>query len=207
MRQGFLQIKIKKEDQPKTAYWLNNSLMMYTRMPYGLKNAPAFFQRVMDHEIAHAGLNHCAVAFIDDLLIYSETPEEHVKHVAAVLDMLHECGLRAHPGKSIFGAESIEYLGHNLSRYGMTPHEAKVAAIKSLPAPTNVSELRTQLGMLSYYRCYVPNFSAIAAPLNMLLQKNFKWQWGEEQQVAHNALKEQLVTEGLVLRIAPVCTH
>ena len=140
----------------KTCFGVGNQLMAYRCMPYGLRNAPAHFQRVMDTEIALAGLDNCAIAFIDDVLIWSESPDQHVKDVAAVLDMLHGCGLRAHPDKSIFGADVIEYLGHNLSTFGISPHQAKVAAIMALPPPKNVSELRTQLGFLNYYRAMSP---------------------------------------------------
>ncbi|KXZ52120.1 hypothetical protein GPECTOR_10g1143 [Gonium pectorale] len=187
-------------DQPKTAYWCDNKLMMYTRMPYGLKNASAKFQRVMDYEIGKAGLDHCAVSFVDDVLIFSESPEQHVRDVAAVLDMLHACGLRAHPDKSIFGADVIEYLGHNLTAQGISPHHAKVAAIMSLQPPTNVSELRAQLGFINYYRCYVPGMSQLTADLTKLLKKDEPWVWGPDQQAAYDAIKAVFVKEGLILR-------
>ena len=107
LRQGFLQIPIVEGDQAKTCFWVGNRLMAYRRMPYCLRNASAHFQRVMDTELALAGLDHCAVAFIDDVLIWSGSPEQHEKDVAAVLDMLQACGLRAHPDKSIFGADVL----------------------------------------------------------------------------------------------------
>ncbi|GIL94242.1 hypothetical protein Vretimale_493, partial [Volvox reticuliferus] len=200
LRQGFLQIPIKPEDQPKTAYWVGNKLMMYTRMPYGLKNASAKFQRVMDYELAKAGLDDISVAFIDDVLIWSETPEQHVRDVERVLDALSACGLRAHPDKSIFGADVIEYLGHNLSPFGISPHQAKVAAIMALQPPKNVSELRTQLGFVNYYRCYVPNMSQTVVELNKLLKKDVPWSWGPAQQEAHDAIKAAFLREGMVLR-------
>ena len=200
LRQGFLQIPIRQGDQAKTAYWVENKLMAYTRMPYGLKNASAKFQRVMDYEIAKAGLDSCAVAFVDDVLIYSATPEEHIKHVAAVLDMLHACGLRAHPDKSIFGADVIEYLGQNLSAEGISPHHAKVAAIMALKPPRNVSELRAYLGFVNYYRCYVPNMSQLVADLTCLLKKDAPWVWGPAQQTAFQAVKAVFAQEGLILR-------
>ncbi|KXZ41422.1 hypothetical protein GPECTOR_476g406 [Gonium pectorale] len=183
--------------QPKTAYWMDNKLMMYTRMPYGLKNASAKFQRVMDYELGKANLSHCAVSFIDDVLIFSETPEEHVQHVAAVLDMLHSCGLRAHPDKSIFGADVIEYLGHNLSSQGISPHHAKVAAILALHPPRNVAELRSQLGFINYYRCYIPAMSQLVMDLNKLLKKDEPWVWGPDQQKAFDAVKAVFTKEGL----------
>ncbi|GLI63712.1 hypothetical protein VaNZ11_006741 [Volvox africanus] len=118
LRQGFLQIPIRPDDQPKAACWVVNKLIIYTRMPYRLKNASAKFQRIMDYELVKAGLDEVSVAFIDDVLIWSETPEQHVRDVERVLDALHACGLRAHPDKLIFGADLIEYLGHNLSPTG-----------------------------------------------------------------------------------------
>ncbi|PNH01097.1 Retrovirus-related Pol polyprotein from transposon [Tetrabaena socialis] len=170
LRQGFLQIPTSEKDQAKTAFWVGNKLVCYNRMPYGLKNASAKFQRVMDYEISKAKLDHCAISFIDDVLIWSDT--QHEKDVATVLDMLHSCGLRAHPDKSIFAADVIEYLGHNLSTFGISPHQAKVAAIMGLQPPKNVSELRTQLGFINYYRCYCPQMSRIASDLNKLLKKD-----------------------------------
>ena len=200
LRQGFLQIPMMPEDQPKTAYWVGNKLMMYSRMPYGLKNASAKFQRVMDYELAQGGLDHCARAYVDDVLIFSDTPQEHVQHVAAVLDVLHSCGLRAHPDKSIFGADVLEYLGHNLSANGISPHHAKVSAILAMKPPRNVSELRAHLGFINYYRCYVPNMSALTGGLTKLLRKDQPWVWGPEQDAAFAAIKAVFTKSGLVLR-------
>jgi hypothetical protein len=97
MRQGFLQIPIHPDDRGKTAYWCGNRLIAYTRMPYGLKNASAAFQRRMDHELRLAGVDNVAISFIDDVLIATDTAEEHIAAVAKVLDALAACGLRAHP--------------------------------------------------------------------------------------------------------------
>ncbi|PNW77124.1 hypothetical protein CHLRE_10g423050v5 [Chlamydomonas reinhardtii] len=196
-RQGFLQVPLAEEDQLKTAFWCGNRLMMYKRMPYGLKNASAAFQRRVDYELTRAGLDHCAAGFIEDIVIWSKTPEEHAAHVAAVLACLAECGLRAHPDKSIFGAEVIEYLGHNLSEHGISPSLAKVEALQP---PKNVSELRTQLGFINYYRCYIPNMSLIARDLTELLKTGAPWVWGPRQQAAHDAIKAVFTQEGLVLR-------
>ena len=145
LRGAFHQIPIAAEDQPKTAFWWDNQLWMYTRMPYGLVSGSAKCQRVMDTEIAAAGLSNCALCFVDDLLVYSDSADEHIEHVTAVLDMLHRCGLRAHPDKSIFFTDSIEFLGHNISPLGLSPHESKVAAIKALSSPANLTELRSKL--------------------------------------------------------------
>jgi hypothetical protein len=124
--------------------------------------------KVMQYQISKASLGHCCLSF-NDLAIHSRTAEEHIEHVAAVLDMLYGCGLRVHPEKSVFGAAVVSYLGHAVSESGLTPQEAKIKAVKEMKAPLNQSDLRTVLGFLSYYKCYVPDFSSMAQPLNSLL--------------------------------------
>lgn len=118
LQQGFLRVPIATEDQAKTCYWIGIRVMLYLCMPYGLRNAPASVLRP-----ACYGHGHSVVAYIDDVLVWSESPEQHVQDVAAVLDMLCcGCKLCAHPDKSIFGADVIKYLAHNLNTHGISPH-------------------------------------------------------------------------------------
>jgi len=200
LRSGFHQIKVAIQDQPKTSFWWKNQLWMYTRMPFGARNATAHFQRVVDAEISKAGLNNNVSSFVDDILIYSKTVEEHVQLLNQTLKMLAGCGLKAHPDKTVICASTVEFLGHNVSADGLTPNEAKVAAIRALQPPTTISQLRSLLGFIGYYRCYIPNFSKIAAPLNQLLRKNVTWHWDAEQHSAFEALKAEVCTPGKVLR-------
>jgi hypothetical protein len=200
MKSGFHQVGVAEEDQPKTAFWWGNRVWMYKRAPFGLKNIPAHFQRVMDTEIAKAGLDYCCVCYIDDILVFSRTMEQHLVDVRKVLAMLRKVGLKAHPEKSLFAGPVIEYLGHNVSGYGVTPTQAKVAAIQALPSPTSVSELRHVLGFMNYYRGYVPNFSSKAAALTGLLKKAAVWDWTAECEKAFKELKNDLSTPGLALR-------
>ena len=206
LRSGFHQIPIYPPDISKTAFWWVSSnmpprLMAYKRMPFGLKNAPAKFQRVMDTELARAGCTDFAFAYIDDLIIASDSWEEHVEHVGRVLRCLANCHLRIHPGKSVFGTNIVEYLGHNvLGGQGITMNEAKVVAIKALPNPSNLLELRSILGFLSYYRHFIPGFSSIAAPMTKLLQKNQPWEWGPQQQEAYDKLRAHMTEPGRILR-------
>jgi hypothetical protein len=170
-------------------------------MPFGFKNAPAKFQRVMDAELQDSGCSAFAFAYIDDLLIASDTWEEHVEHVDKVLRMLKGCNLMIHPDKSVFGTNIVEYLGHNVvGSHGITMNEAKVEAIKALPVPTNVSELRSILGFLSYYRHFIPGFSSLAAPMTQLLHLGQKFEWGEAQHNAYTTLRNLMTKEGKVLR-------
>jgi site-specific DNA-cytosine methylase len=200
LRSGFHQIPIDPDSRSKTAFWWGNELWQYTRLPMGLSNSPAAFQRILDHEINAAGLTGSVACFIDDLLVFSDTPEEHVKHVSQILDRLFEVGLRAHPEKSIFGTAVIEYLGHNVSNTGIHPTTAKILAIKELRVPTDVNQLQSVLGYMNYYRGYVPNYSQLQAPLNALLKKGAVWNWTEECQQAYDQLKEALCKEGNALR-------
>ena len=202
LRAGFHQIPLTERSKPLTAFWQGSELNQYERMPFGLRNATAIFQRRVDYELEKAGLSGVACAFVDDIIIYSRNMEEHIGHVKAVLECLERCGFRAHPDKSLFGADAVPYLGHMVTLEGLKPHEAKVAAMVQLPTPKNVDEMRSQLGLFGYYRCYVPDFSKHAQPLYGLLKKGVKFQWGEEQEQAYATIKAALIKPGLVLRPA-----
>jgi hypothetical protein len=130
-----------------------------------------------------------AISYIDDLLIAFNTWEEHVEHVDKVLKMLRGCNSMIHLDKFVFGTNIVEYLGHNVvGSHGITMNEAKVEAIKALRVPTNVSELRSILGFLSYYRHFIPGFSSIVAPMTQLLHLGQKFEWGEAQHNAYTKL-------------------
>ena len=147
------------------------------------------------------GLQSNVASFVDDILVYSNTAKEHIQHFTGVLDMLEGCGLKAHPDKMVIAAGAVKLLYHSISEHGLLPNEAKVAAIKALQHPSNVSQLRSVLGFIGYYRCYIPNYSAIAFPLTKLLGKNVAWEWGAAQQTVFDALKKEVCTEGKVLRL------
>ena len=208
MRSGFHQLPLALGHARSCSAFYGNTkqhgkaLYQYSRMPYGSKNSVYEFQKVMDKVLREAGLTSCAWAYVDDVLIASETLEDHIKEVEAVLQALHNVGLRVHPGKSVFCSDKMEYLGHIVSPQGLEPQAAKVAAMASLPVPATTSILQSFMGLLNYYRCYIPDFSAIASALNKLLQKNVPFLWEAEQQQAFDTLKQRLCTEGLVLRQA-----
>ena len=200
LRAGFNQIPVHSDDIAKTAFWCDGVKYEYVRMPFGLKNAPIHFQRIMDAEIERAGLRNCVKCFIDDLIIYSVTPEEHVQHVQKVLDMLDAVNLRFHPTKSVFMTESVEYLGHYVSPYGLSPAAAKVKAITDMPAPTSVEEIRAVMGLFQYYMRYVPHFAAIARPITDLTKKGAPFIWSAACQQAFDKLKSELTAPGRALK-------
>ena len=177
MRSGFFQLIVHDDTKPLTAFWWNGALWQYKRAPFGLKQLPQMFQEVMDYELHKHGLSAFTKAFIDDLLIHSATFQDHIKHIQQVLQMFVNVGLRAHPEKCLFCSDTVEFLGFDVSRHGLTPNEAKVRALLDMAHPRNLDELRSVLGKLRYYSVFVNNWSSIARPMLDLLKKGAKWEW------------------------------
>ena len=138
-------------------------------VPFGLKNAPPYFQRRMDEVLKDLPFVRY---YIDDIVIWSKFLEEHLNHLHQVFQRLREVGLKVHPGKYMFGADSIDFLRHRISANMLRPQSDKIAAVRDLAAPTGLSSLRVALGLFSYYRKFVPHFSTIAFPLHSLMKKD-----------------------------------
>src|SRR5215475_6713162 len=138
-------------------------------MPFGLRNAPGTFQRLMD-KILGDYINKFVVVYIDDIMIYSETFDEHVQHITKVLHRLKEVQLILKLKKCRFGESSVEFLGHVIGKDGIKPDPKKIDKIVNLQPPKNVRGVRSILGLCSYYRKFVKDFSKIAKPLTMLVK-------------------------------------
>ena len=168
-------------------------------MPFGLTNAPAVFQRFMQQVISDVnpmeGPNFVSV-YIDDLLVYSQTLEEHLIHLSKVMDKLREVNLKLKPSKCHFVRQSVEFLGHILTPEGLQPNPKQVAAVQEFPVPQNVHEVRQFLGLTSYYcnRRFIAQFSKVASPLHDLTRKETKWNWTEDCQNSLEHLKRKLLT-------------
>ena len=160
-------------------------------MPFGLCNAPATFQRLMQRVLA--GLEWCFV-YIDDILIISSTFEEHLERVREVLARLRKAGLRLKPEKCRFLRPRVHFLGHVVSKDGIYPDPAKTEKVQGFPTPTDVTSLRQFLGLASYYRRFIQNFAKIATPLNKLTRKDVVFEWSEACETAFSKLKELLVS-------------
>eukprot|EP00854_Cymbomonas_tetramitiformis_P011497 gene11497-biopygen11805 len=163
-----------EEDRDKTAFWWGNQLYRYTSMPFGAAGATAEFIRVMDYALR--ALTHCTVAYVDDIVVYSNTAEQHLKDVEAVLRTLWDAGIRLHSGKSTFGSSTVDFLGFRIGHNTIGAQDAKCKAIQELPKPDDKTGLRSILGMINYYKGLVgepggPKYSEIARPLNDLLKK------------------------------------
>jgi len=151
------------ELQDKTSFTCHLRLFQYRRMPFGLTNAPATFQRLMNELFSGCDWNF-VFACLDDLLIVSQTFEEHLIHVEKVLQHLQEAGLRLKPQKSAFAQLEINYLGHTLSLQGVRPNDSKVRAVKEFSTPNCCREVESFLGLVNFYRCHLPNLAVVARP-------------------------------------------
>ena len=191
LRQGFNQIPLSPEDQPKTAFHGPDGQYHWTVMPFGLRNASACFQRVMDCSLEGLDFTAC---FIDDVIVYSESCEAHLKHVAEVLERISTVRLTCHPKKCKFGLRSIPYLGLQVGNGELTVQQAKVAVLDKLPPPTDLGRLRTFLGFTGYYRRFVKDYAGICKPLTLLTRKDEPWRWEEVQERAFRSLCNALQT-------------
>ena len=195
---GYHQIRIKEEDVPKTAFRTRYGHYEFLVLPFGLTNAPATFMTLMN-DIFRDHLDEFVIVYLDDILIYSKTREDHAEHLRAVLTTLREHQLYAKAQKCELFRTKVEYTGHYISDQGIAVDPRKIITIKDWPAPTTVPEVRSFLGLASYYRKFVQGFSAIATPLTALLHKDKEFQWNTPEQEAFEMLKEKLTTAPVLL--------
>ena len=145
-------------------------------MPFGLKNAPATFQRLM--ETVLAGLNRSVcLDYLDDIIVTGRTFSEHLANLRQVLLRLREAGLRLKPRKCYFAMKEVEYLGYCVSEHGISADPAKVRAINDFPRPKDLRHVRSFLGLASYYRRFIHQFSKVASPLYALMRKDAPFVW------------------------------
>ena len=148
-------------------------------MPFGVTGGPGTFQSAMNATLQPL-LRKCALVFLDDILIYSTTLEEHLLHLEAVLQLLDKDGWKVKPSKCSFAQRSIAYLGHIISEAGVATDPSKISAIQAWPTPTSVKDLRSFLGLSGYYRKFVQHYAIISKPLTNLLKKNTLFVWTSE---------------------------
>lgn len=189
---GYYQVPIRENDQHKTAFVTPEGHFEFTRMPFGLANAPATFQRIMNQVLGSARHKE-ALAYLDDVIIPAKDFSEGLLRLENVLKMFSKAGLTLKLSKCLFFGVSVDYLGFEVSQDGIRPGSRKIEAVEKFPIPRNQHNVRQFLGLASFFRRFVPGFSIIAKPLTHLLKKDAAWTWGAEQDTAFKTLQQKLV--------------
>jgi hypothetical protein len=202
VRDAYYRVRMKKGEEWKTAFRTRWGLWEYQVMPFGLTNAPASFQGLINDTLKDF-LDDFAVAYLDDILIFSKTYKEHVEHVKKVLQRLREKQLPIKLSKCEFHKDRIAFLGYIVSTEGLAPDPKKVEAVKDWPEPTNVKEVQAALGFMNYYRKFIKGFSSIAAPLSALTKKDTPFEFGPKCKEAFKALKDRLMSAPILAIFDP----
>ncbi|CEG84711.1 hypothetical protein RMATCC62417_18472 [Rhizopus microsporus] len=202
LKSGYHQVRIRDEDVPKTAFNTRYGSYEFLVLPFGLTNSPPTFQKMMN-QVLQDYVDKFVLVYLDDILIFSKTEEEHRKHLRLVLEKLRENKLYANPKKCTFNKSEVEFLGYRVSAKGVLPSASKVKAIQEWPRPSNVQEVRQFVGLCSHYRRFIPGFSTVATPLTDLTKgtgaKKRPIQWSKDCQMAFDKLK-QLMSSAPVLQ-------
>ncbi|GBN12921.1 Transposon Ty3-I Gag-Pol polyprotein [Araneus ventricosus] len=194
---GYWQIEVDESDREKTAFVTSEGLNEFKVMPFGLCNAPATFERAMDNLLRHLKWQMC-LCYLDDIVVFSQTFPEHLERLCCVLRCIQEAGLILNPKKCLFGAKEIKILGHLVSGEGIKPDPDKIKAVQDFPTPKNMQDVKSFLGLCSYYRRFIKDFCHRAQPLQVLLKNNSKFMWTELQEEAFGDLKSALISEPIL---------
>jgi len=189
---GYWQVEMDKDDREKTAFSTDHGHYQFVTMPMGLKGAPATFQRLMN--LVLRGLHWSSIlVYLDDIIVFSKSFPEHLERLREVFERLRQAGLKLKPSKCSFACKRVEFLGHVVSDKGVHTDPRKTEKIRDWPRPQNVAELRSFLGLAGYYRRFVENYAAIAAPLTELTGKRRLFIWEDGQACSFSALRRMQV--------------
>ncbi|CAL1372707.1 unnamed protein product [Linum trigynum] len=206
LRSGYYQVRIAEGDEPKTACVTRYGSYEFLVMPFGLTNAPATFCTLMN-QVFEPFLDRFVVVYLDDIVVYSKTLDEHAEHLRQVFQVLRDNELYVKREKCTFAATEVPFLGHVIGGGKLKMDGAKVQAIQEWEPPTKVPELRSFLGLANYYRRFIKGYSNIAAPLTDLLKKNKAWDWSERCQEAFEALKAAVIKEPVLVLPNPTLAY
>ena len=196
VRSGYYHMVLSEKSRPKSAFVSSFGKWEFKRCPFGLAQAPAYFQRLVNEVLS--GLTF-TFGYLDDILVYSPDMETHLEHLRKLFMRLREADLKLKEVKCNFLKKHIQYLGHIVSGKGITPMPEKLACIKDMPAPKTAKEVKQFLGLIGYYQKFVLRFSDLARPLNMLTRKDVPFEWIPICQESFELLKASLMTEPILM--------
>lgn len=185
---GFWQIPMDPETAHKSGFVTPTGIYQWKRMPFGLVNAPASFQALMTQVLRGLNLKTCLV-YVDDILVFSNSFQQHIQHLNDIFTRLESCGLTLKPSKCSFALKEVHYLGHVITKNGVKADVAKTDAVKTFPTPKCTKDVRSFHNLCNYYRKFIQGYSATISPLTALLRKDNKFDWSEECQAAFDQLK------------------
>ncbi|GFU96042.1 retrovirus-related Pol polyprotein from transposon 297 [Trichonephila clavipes] len=194
LRSGYWQIEIDEADREKTAFITPKALYEFKVMPFGLCNAPATFERMMDNLLRHFKWTMC-LCYLDDIIVFSETFEDHLIRLRLVLKCLQEAGLKLNSKEVSFAAQEVKILGHLVSSNGVRPDPDKIKAVRNFPTQRIYMTYEVFLGLCSYFRRFIKGFCYLAEPLQSLLKSGVEFHWGPEEVEAFNSLKKALTSD------------
>ena len=198
LKSGYWQVKMAPEDRPKTAFSIpGGGHWQFLSMPFGLCNAGATFERLMEKVLSNLSWKICLV-YLDDIIILSKTFDKHIENLREVFLRLEKANLKMNPKKCTFLQKEVTFLGHIVNENGIATDPSKTHAVKTWPVPQNIKDVRSFLGLCSYYRRFVHKFADIARPLHKLTEANKKFVWGEDCQQAFDKLKRALTSSDVL---------
>lgn len=200
LKSGYWQIKMSEKDKNKTAFTTPFGIYIFKRMPFGLKNAPATFQRLID-KLRNSLPQVMILAYLDDIIVCSKTFPNHLNDLQLVFDKIRSFNMQLNREKSFFCRSEVKYLGHILTVRGLKPDPDKTSAILERPRPRNLKQVISFLQTCSWFRRFMPDFAEISKPLSQLTKKGAKFVWAEEQERSFNKLKSMLVSPPILQQI------
>jgi 3-methyladenine DNA glycosylase AlkC/predicted aspartyl protease len=197
---GYWQVPVAEGSRELTAFRTGNGLYQFRVMPFGLSNAPATFQKLIN--LMFSGLKGLNLqVFLDDVCVATSGWAEHIRVLDQVFTVIEKAGMKLRGSKCQFGTDQVIFLGHKISRFGVQQDPEKLRALQDLPAPTDVAGVRRVLGAFGYYRKFVYNFAAIASPISKLTRKDVEFSWGPEQQEAFERIKKELMKNATLVSL------
>ena len=200
LSQAYQQVRLDAASKELVVINTHRGLFRYNRLPFGVSSAPGIFQRMMENLLR--GIDK-VVVYLDDILITGTTEEDHLSTLEKVLKRLQDAGLRLKRNKCKFMVPSVSYLGYQIDAEGLHPLPEKVAAVQSAPVPKSVTELKSFLGLLTYYSKFLPNLSTTLSPLYELLKSSTKWLWSRRHSEAFQTAKNLLTSSKLLVHFDP----
>jgi hypothetical protein len=187
------QVSLNKKDRPKTCFSIGGETYQWKVMPFGMATSPAVFERLMEH-VLHGLTYEICLVYLDDLLCFSTTFDEHIEHLRQMFERLRDANLKLSPDKCCFFQRSVSFLGHKISENGIEACPEKIKSVSQWPRPENVKQVRQFIGLCSYYRKMVPDFATIAKPLHQLTEIKQPFIWDDLCEAAFQQLKKLLTS-------------